>query len=52
MIAFLLTADSVMLKKQVTEHFSSKPASWAKNMDGSAGILRELKEQGIISIVE
>jgi hypothetical protein len=51
-IAFLLTSDSVMQKKQVTEHFLSKPASWAKNMDGSAGILRELKEQGIISIVE
>lgn len=51
-IAFLLASDSIMQKKQVTEHFSSKPASWAKNMDGSAGILRELKEQGIISIVE
>ena len=51
-IAFLLATDSVMQKKQVTEHFSSKPSSWAKNMDGSAGILRELKEQGIISIVE
>ena len=53
LIKFMLDNEDGMQKRIIMDHFAPRATEgWAKRQDGTGGILRELKEMGIISIVE
>jgi hypothetical protein len=53
LVKFMLDNEDGMQKRIIMDHFAPRAAEgWAKRQDGTGGILRELKEMGIISIVE